>query len=154
MTTPRCYLDANALVACVVNVTEQDRTAQMRRFLKSKPHLDISPLAEYEARKHLHQAGPAEWEKELNGFLRGRLLGDQWSAAILQAVKMARDFKARLAVDSADTLHVGWALAVGADLFVSFDRKSGPRSLALCLGLKVWPEPTEADWTQMRRLKA
>jgi len=76
-----------------------------------------------------------------------------WDVAIIQALKIARQFKARLAVDSADTLHVGWALALGADTFASFDRRSGPRPLAMAVGLKVWPKAGPEDFAAMSRLK-
>jgi hypothetical protein len=56
-------------------------------------------------------------------------------------------------VDSADTLHVGWALSVGAEGFASFDRDSGPRALAMAVGLKLWPEASARDFEQRKRLK-
>ena len=147
------YLDANALIACVVNVAGADATARMRRLAKTGTRLQASPLAEYEARKHLHFRQVADWEADLDGFLLNRRLADEWRAAIAQALRLARDFRARLAVDSADTLHVGWALSIGADVFASFDRASGPRALALCCGLKLYPEPEEKDFAALRRLK-
>ena len=147
------YLDANVLVAAVVNVAEEERTARTARLARSKAVLCVSPLAEYEAKKHLYQSGEGEWEEDFENFAAGKRLADQWSGPVLQALKLARDFKARLAVDSADTLHVAWALSIGADVFASFDRDKGPRALALCVGLKVWPEPAERDYAAMRRLK-
>ncbi len=76
-----------------------------------------------------------------------------WDVAALQALKLARQFKERLAVDSADTLHVGWALALGSETFASFDRQSGPRPLELSVGLKLWPKPEPKDFEAMSRLK-
>jgi len=66
---------------------------------------------------------------------------------------MAGEFRERLAVDSADTLHVGWAEAEQCKMFGSFDTASGTRALAYARGLKVWPEMTEEDFQQFARLK-
>ena len=63
----------------------------------------------------------------------------------MQSLKIAHIFKKRLFVDSADTLHVGWAVSIGAETFASFDRESAPRALAMCVGLKVWPEAKPKD---------
>lgn len=149
------YLDANALIAAVVMVAEEQRTARIARLMRKRPVVRVSPLAEYEARKHLYQAREDDWEPNMETFLDGpaQRLSDEWSAPILQALKLARDFNERLAVDSADTLHVAWALSVGAETFASFDRRSGPRALALCVGLKLWPEATADDFSAMKRLK-
>lgn len=149
------YLDANVLVAAVVNVTTEGRTEKTLRLLRREDVLRVSPLADYEARKHLYQAEEEGWEGALEMLLEKRtpLLGDSWSGPVLMALKLARDFRERLAVDSADTLHVAWALSIGADVFASFDRKSGPRALALCCGLKLFPEAQPDDFAAMKRLK-
>ena len=149
------YLDSNALIAGVVNVPQ--RTAPLQRFFRqARGPIWASPLCDYEARKGLWQLPEVDWRTELNTLLQGRvtLVEGGWDMAISQALELARQFKARLAVDSADTLHVGWALAMNAKVFASFDRSRGPRALALCLGLKVWPDPQPADYEAMRRLKA
>lgn len=150
------YLDANVVIAATVKVEGEDRTAKIARMMRDKPSACVSPLAEYEARKHLYQARLKDWEANLDTFLgsHAQRLADQWSAPILQALKIARDFHERLAVDSADTLHVAWAVSIGADTFASFDRQSGPRALALCVGLKLWPEPGGEDFAAMKRLKS
>jgi hypothetical protein len=150
------YLDANALIALVVNIAEESRTAQMERLMRTaEAPMFVSPLADYEARKHLFATGDREWENRLKLLYEKRLtlISGGWEPAILQALKLARQFKARLAVDSADTLHVGWSLSIGAEMFASFDRAHGPRALALCQGLKLWPEANQADYQAMSRLK-
>jgi predicted nucleic acid-binding protein len=150
------YLDANALIALVVNIAEESRTEQMERLMRAaKEPIFVSPLADYEARKHLLAIGNREWESRLKLLYEQRLtlISGGWEPAVLQALKLARQFKARLIVDSADTLHVGWSLAIGAGTFASFDRAHGPRALALCQGLKLWPEANSADYQSMSRLK-
>lgn len=148
------YLDANVLIAAAVNVQDEDRTARVCRLALQRPTMWVSPLAEYEAKKHLYQSGEQDWQEDMENFLQRRRLADEWSGPILKALRLAQDFKARLAVDSADTLHVAWALSIGARTFASFDRASGPRALALCCNLEIWPEPTQEDFVQMKRLKA
>ena len=74
--------------------------------------------------------------------------------AIDSALSIARDFREKLAVDSADTLHIGWAEAEQCTMFGSFDSTSGARALAYARGLKVWPEMNETDFQQLARLKA
>jgi predicted nucleic acid-binding protein len=149
------YCDANVLIPTVVNVVEERRTGLVERLLRTHSGFYISALAEYEARKQLCALPDVELRQaSLSAVLEAKftLLND-WQPAILHALKLAHRFKARLAVDSADTLHVGWALSVGADVFASFDRTSGPRALALCVGLKVWPDPSARDFESMARLK-
>ena len=85
----------------------------------------------------------SEWDRVVTG----------WAEAIDSALVIASEFRERLAVDSADTLHVGWAQAEQCTVFGSFDTPSGTRALAYARGLKVWPEMTEADFQQLSRLK-
>lgn len=149
------YLDANCVVAATVRVDEEERTEKMARLArKHGSELRVSPWAEYETRKYLLGANAADWEADLDGFLVGRRLPGDWAVAVAEALRLAREFRARLAVDSADVLHVAWSLAVGAKVFASFDRNSGPRALALCVGLQVFPVPSDKDFEAMNRLKS
>lgn len=148
------YLDTNALAPAVVY--SEARTGPMERLM-AKHRRDVfwwSPLADYELRKYLWSVPEELWAEDLPLAL-GRVtrLSTGWEAAVEQALKLAHDFRGRLAVDSADVLHVGWALSLKAELFASFDRASGPRALALCCGLTVWPDPTSEDYAAMNRLK-
>jgi hypothetical protein len=77
-----------------------------------------------------------------------------WSEAIEAALAIAEQMREKLAVDSADTLHVGWAKLERCTMFGSFDTASGARALAFAQGLKVWPEMTETDFQQYARLRA
>lgn len=149
------YLDANCVIAATVRVEEEERTLKMQRLARQHgAELYVSPWAEYEARKYLHGSGAKDWETDLDGFLTGRRLAGNWTGAVAKALRLAREFRARLAVDSADVLHVGWALLSGAGVFASFDRHSGPRALALCAGLKVFPVPEAKDFEAMSKLKS
>ena len=125
------------------------------RLLARNELFHVSSLADYEARKALLTQGANEDHVALlDSLLSSKCkMNTGWDAAISQSLKIARQFKQRLWVDSADTMHVGWALALGADIFASFDRKSGPRSLALCMGMKLWPDATSSDYEQLKRLR-
>jgi len=145
------YLDANVVVASCTNNEFSDLAS---RLLRSSTRLYVSRLADYEARKLFACLDPAA-EDDLNRLLAEKFsFGNEWEGAIMQALKISRQFKQRLRVDSADTLHVGWALSIGADVFASFDRESGPRALALALGLKLWPEAGPKDYEQRKLIKA
>jgi len=147
------YLDANVLVASVALVVDEDRTEQAERLLRGREVFYTSALGDYEVRKHL-AAHDDQHLMLLDALINQKVrLNIAWDVAIIQALKIARQFKAQLAVDSADTLHVGWALALGADTFASFDRRSGPRPLAMAVGLKVWPKAGPEDFAAMSRLK-
>lgn len=146
------YLDANVLIAAAANVAEASEQAE--RLLRGKGEFYTSRLADYEARKYLCRLESGDPQENLTLLLAGKVtLGKEWDGAVLQALKISRQFKQRLWVDSADTLHVGWALSVGAEVFASFDRESGPRALALVMGLKLWPEAGPRDYELRKRFK-
>ncbi len=150
------YLDANVAFASVAHVLHENQTEMAARLLARKELFYLSSLTDYETRKALiAQNADAEHFDRLDRLEAEKLkLNAGWDAAIAQALKIARQFHDRLWVDSADTLHVGWALALGCEVFASFDRDSGPRALALCLGLKLFPESASKDFEQMKRLKS
>lgn len=115
--------------------------------------LYVSPWAEYEARKYLHGSNATARESDLDDFFPAGGSWRDWPLAVAEALRIAREFRARLTVDSADMLHVCWALAVRAKVFASFDRHRGPRALELCAGLKIFPAPEEKDFAAISRLK-
>lgn len=111
----------------------------------------------YEAKKHFWGLPedirvPAQAELE-------HLLSDWdtvitgWGEAIEHALIVAQELRQRLAVDSADTLYVGWAQAEECTWFGSFDSNSGTRALAYARGLKVLPGMKPEDFEQLARLK-
>ena len=114
------YLDANILYAGVVNV--KDQTDSVARLLARNELFHVSSLADYEARKALLTQGANDDHVALlDSLLSSKCkMNTGWDAAISHSLKVARQFKQRLWVDSADTMHVGWALALGADIFASF----------------------------------
>ena len=147
------YLDANVVIASVAHIT--GHSERVARLLRTPQTFFVSRLADYEARKFLTRLADPDMEDGLNQLLANKFtLGKEWEGAILQALKIARQLKDRLWVDSADTLHVGWALSIGAEVFASFDRESGPRALAMSVGLKVWPDPTAKDFEKRKLFKS
>ena len=147
------YLDANVVIASVSHVP--GASEHVARLLRRPKVFYVSRLADYEARKFLARPASAAAEENLNLLLAEKFrAGQEWEGAILQALKISRQFKQRLWVESADTLHVGWALSVGAEVFASFDRESGPRALAMAVGLKLWPEAGAKDFEQRKLLKS
>jgi predicted nucleic acid-binding protein len=95
----------------------------------------VSPLAEYEVRKHL--CGLAE---EVKTGAENRLVTylsawepvlTVWDQAIESALMIASEFRERLAVDSADTLHVAWAELEQCTTFASFDSCKRRESIGL-----------------------
>lgn len=137
----------------------KDQVDRALRWLAKKEYTVIcSPLTVYETRKQLWllpEPARVKAEEELARLLatwEPTLTG--WSEAIDSALLIARDFRSRLIVDSADTLHVGWAQAEQCVVFGSFDTNSGARALAYARGLKVWPDMTDKDFANFARLKA
>lgn len=155
------YPDANFILRLCVRSSDNEAFSLSERALRwlarRELPVSVSPLAVYEVRKHLcglpteaRRAGEerlGQYLSEWDGVVTG------WAEAIDSALAIAGDFRERLAVDSADTLHVGWALAEQCTMFGSFDSTSGARALAHARGLQVWPEMTEADFAQYARLK-
>lgn len=155
------YPDANFVLRLCVRSADTEAFSLSERALRwlarRELPVSVSALADYEVRQHLCGL-PAEvrkaGEERLGQYLSewdGVVTG--WAEAIDSALAIAGDFRERLAVDSADTLHVGWALAEQCTMFGSFDSASGTRALAHARGLSVWPEMTEADFAQYARLK-
>ena len=155
------YPDANFIVRLCVRSDSPQALAEAERALRWLARREVpvsfSWLAVYESRKHLWGL-PEEVRKtaevELDRLLsrwEPTVIG--WEDAVDRALVIASEFRERLAVDSADTLHVGWAQAEGCTMFGSFDSSSGARALAYARGLKVWPEMKELDFQQFSRLK-
>jgi len=154
------YPDANFILRLCLRSEDSEAFARSERALRwlarRELSVSVSPLAVYEVRKHfwgtteqVRKAGEerlsqylSEWDSVVTG----------WAEAIDSALAIAGEFRERLAVDSADTLHVGWALAEQCTMFGSFDTASGTRALAYARGLKVWPEMTQNDFQQYARL--
>jgi predicted nucleic acid-binding protein len=155
------YPDANFILAVCAHSDDPGAAASAERALRwlarRELAVSVSPLAVYEARKQLWglpEENRKAAEERLDLYLSewdGVVTG--WAEAIDSALLIAREFRQRLAVDSADTLHVGWAQAEQCTVFGSFDTASGARALAHARGLKVWPEMKEADFQHLARLK-
>jgi hypothetical protein len=155
------YPDANFILSLCARSDDPERAADAERALRwlarRELPVSVSPLAIYEARKHLWSF-PERLRKPAEGRLDLFLcewdsVVTGWAEAIESALVIAGEFRERLAVDSADTLHVGWAEAEQCTVFGSFDSASGTRALAHARGLRVWPEMQEADFQQFARLR-
>lgn len=155
------YPDANFILRLCVRSADDNAFSLSERALRwlarRELSVSVSPLAVYEVRKHLwglptvvRKAGEQRLDRYLSEW-DGVVTG--WAEAIDSALAIAGDLRERLAVDSADTLHVGWALAEQCTRFGSFDSASGTRALAHARGLSVWPEMTETDFAHYARLK-
>ena len=156
------YTDANFILRLCLRSQDSHAFAETERALRwlarREEAVSVSPLAIYEARKHLYglaheikEAGEARLARclsEWDGVVTG------WAEAIDSALLIANELRERLAVDSADMLHVGWAKTEQCTIFGSFDTASGTRALAYAQSLKVWPEMTESDFQQYTRLKS
>lgn len=140
------------LQAAVATVADERCIEQTERLLRTESSFYTSALGDFEARKHLVAVDDEHLMLLYSLLVQKIRLNVAWDVAILQALKIARQFKERLAVDSADTLHVGWVLALGADTFASFDRRSS-QAAGSSLGLKLWPKAEPKDFEAMARLK-
>lgn len=155
------YPNANFILRLCVRSQDPNAFARTERALRwlarRELPVSVSPLSVFEARKHL--CGLAdEFRRPGEGRLARYLtewvpVVTGWAEAIESALVIASELRERLAVDSADTLHVGWAIAEQCTTFGSFDSASGARALAYARGLKVWPEMSEMDFQQYARLK-
>lgn len=155
------YPDTNFILPLCVKSDDATRQKQVDRALrwltrKEMPVL-LSPLAEYETRKQLWglpetariaalvalEGLKTDWEKTVAG----------WGEAVDAALSIAETFRQKLHIDSADTLHVGWAECEQCSTFGTFDTNSGTKALAYARGLRVFPDMTEEDHAQLARIK-
>src|SRR5215471_16525466 len=154
------YPDANFVLPLCVRSKDAERQKLVERafrwLARNEMPVVLSPLTEYEVRKQLwafpedaRQSAlaefgslKAEWERTLSG----------WGEAVDCALKIAQDFRTKLHVDSADTLHVGWAEAENCTAFGSLDQNSGTRALAHSRNLRVIPDMGPRDFAHLKRL--
>ena len=80
-----------------------------------------------------------QFESDLVLGRRLRLELVDWPDAFQQAESLARRFAIKLRPGAHDLVLVAAAVAMGATWFLSFDKNSRQRPLAVVAGLKVWP---------------
>ncbi len=85
-----------------------------------------------------------QFESDLAEGRRLRLESVDWPDAFQQAESLARRFSRTLRPGGHDLVLVAAAIAMGASWFLSFDRNSHQRALAVASGLRVWP-PLDKD---------
>ena len=119
-------------------------TAEVEAFLKSDSKVvTISELCRLEVLNVLlrkpETGAAAKFETDLAEGLRVRLEPVDWLKAFQQAESLARRYSRTLRPGAHDLVLVAAAVAMGATWFLSFDRNSAQRVLAVAAGLRVWP---------------
>ena len=86
-----------------------------------------------------------KFEEDLVEGLRLRLEPVDWLEVFRQAESFARRFSWTLSPGSHDLVLVAAAVAMGGTWFLSYDRNSRQRPLAVVVGLRVWPALTRDE---------
>lgn len=137
----RFCADSSAILRLYLNA---EGTEAIERFLtKDAKVISLSDLARIEVLNVLLRETPASaarrFEEDLAEGLRLRLESVDWPDAFQQAESLARRFSRTLRPGAHDLVLVAAAVAMGASWFLSFDRHSRQRPLAVAAGLRVWP---------------
>ena len=155
------YPDANFILRLCVRSEDPEAFSRSERALRWLARREL-PVSVSPRRCTKHASTCADWGRKSGGLGKNgsvSILSEWdsvvtgWAEAIDSALALASELRERLAVDSADTLHVGWAVAEECTMFGSFDSASGARALAYAHGLRVWPEMSHEDFQQYARLK-
>lgn len=138
------YADTSLLVSLY---TPDANSAEAQACTLEHGEIWLAPFGEFEFinaiqlrvfRKEItpHQAGQSlrAFDDDTSTFLRRRTMP---ATAYEQALLLARRHTRQTGVRSLDILHVAIALALGADVFLTFDRAQ--KRLARSAGLKVRP---------------
>lgn len=140
------YLDTSALVKLYV---QEPETADLSACVsKHAPPLPFSSLHELELNHALERRREeggltgreinriiATIEKDLDNGVLQRFNAD-WPDVFTRAIRLLRRHRG---LRSLDALHVGSALGLGADWFVTYDRRQGRAASAERMNL--WPQP-------------
>ena len=150
------YLDANFIAALHFNVSGQTEAAA--RFVrKSRLPFLISGLAELEARRaFVRRTGHSRSEPwnvfteklEAGAWLRYSVA---WDPVASRTNELIERFGARLNAGTLDTMHVALAQLSGCTWFLSFNTNSNARVLAASAGLKVFPNLSHAEKSNLLR---
>jgi predicted nucleic acid-binding protein len=137
----RFCADSSAILRLYLNAEGADA---IERFLaKDAKVISLSDLARVEVLNVLLRQTPAlaarRFEEDIAEGLRLRLESLDWPDAFQQAESLARRFARTLRPGGHDLVLVAAAVAMGATWFLSFDRHSRQRPLAVAAGLRVWP---------------
>jgi predicted nucleic acid-binding protein len=138
--------DSSAVLRLYLNARG---TEAIGRFLaKDAKVVSLSDLARVEVLNVLLRETPAlaaqRFEEDLAEGLRLRLEWVDWPDAFQQAESLARRFSRALRPGAHDLVLVAAAVAMGATWFLSLDRRSRQRPLAMAAGLRAWP-PLDKD---------
>ena len=137
----RFCADSSAVLRLYLNA---DDTQAIERFLaRDAKVISLSDLARIEVLNVLLRETPAlaarRFEEDLAEGLRLRAESVDWPDAFQQAESLVRPFSRTLRPGGHDLVLVATAVAMGATWFLSFDRHSRQRPLAVAAGLRVWP---------------
>jgi len=139
------YLDANFATALHFNIRGQTEIAEKFVRKNSLPFV-FSELAELECRRaftmRTGKSNSENWTRleslvASGAWQREPLL---WEAVSEKCKQLIDRFGAKFKAGTLDTLHVAHALHSGCTRFLSFDRDSNARVLAVNCRLKVYPE--------------
>jgi hypothetical protein len=136
--------DSSFIVRLYDPSANPDEIDAIRAYLADdKKILALSRLCQVEVLNVLlrkPETGAAKkFDGDLAEGLRLRLEPVDWSEAFQKAKSFARRFSPALRPGGHDLVLVAAAVAMGATWFLSFDRNSRQRPLAVAAGLRVWP---------------
>jgi uncharacterized protein with PIN domain len=139
----RFAADASLLVRLYL---QDAQTEAIEYFLAQDDKvLCVSELARVEVLNVLPRFGRAtQFLADLDEGVRVRLELLDWHDAFKQADSLARRFSQTLKPGGHDLVLVAAAVITGATWFLSLDRNSCQRVLAVAAGLRVWP-PLDRD---------
>lgn len=138
----RLYLDAESAESLVRFLAEDAKTVCLSELARIEV---LNVLLRDPALKAAER-----FEQEVAEGVRLRLEHVDWRAAFRQAESLARRFSPALRPGGHDLVLVASAVTMGATCFLSFDRNSRQRPLAVAAGLQVWP-PLEKDERSLAR---
>lgn len=136
--------DSSFVVRLYNSATPSAELDTIHRYLDdSKKIVVLSELAKIEVLNVLLRRGESEgardFAEDLAEGTRVRMHTTNWSKAFQTAESLARRFSRKLKPGAHDLVLVAAAVTMGATWFLSYDRESNQRVLAVAAGLKVWP---------------
>ena len=141
-------LAADSSVLLRLYLDEQGADAIERFLADDAKVISVSELARVEVLNVLLRdpalGAAARFEEDLDEGVRLRMEPVDWPDAFQTAVSLARRFSSTLRPGGHDIVLVAAAVAMGTTWFLSFDRNSRQRPLAVAAGLRVWP-PLDKD---------
>ena len=146
------FADTNWLCAMFFDLTEEGRTATVRRFMRQhRGPLGISHVVYLEARnvfsRNAGEAQPPEWE-EFQAGLSGRFYLDpmNWDLLRREVFALVERYSYKATLGTFDLAVFASAKLAGASSFLSFDETV--KAVASAEGMEVFP-PLNAEGQRM-----